>query len=248
MWTPDLKWVSDDPCGNGFNPDSILPIMSTTFLVLFSIATQIASIRPTPTITQPTPPQQPPPPPPPPPPHSQYRTSRPYTSCAPPALRASRLVGGTAAFVPVLVLFSVRMADVSSSCARVNFDPTAVVLSNIIPFVLAATAWLRALVDCLLVRSGSGLTVWMWPPVMPLGWAVLGYLEFVRWAVGAKNGRGGEEDVELGGVELGAGMEIAEEEEGLLVGGEDGDGNGDSDRESDEITVFGGESGGKGTD
>ncbi|CAO2647233.1 Nn.00g081550.m01.CDS01 [Neocucurbitaria sp. VM-36] len=103
-----------------------------------------------------------------------------------PQVRANRLAVSTFLFSLVLMAFIVRIEEATTSP---YIDPTcwhiiratppnwtAIVFLNIIPFVLASFAFLRALVDCVLVRWNKGLTNdtkserddrYFWFPLMP---------------------------------------------------------------------------------
>ena len=103
-----------------------------------------------------------------------------------PHVRANRLAVSTFLFGLVLTAFIIRIEEATTSpyidptCwSIIHTTPpnwTAIVFLNIIPFVLASFAFLRALVDCMLVRWNMGLTNdtkskrddrYFWFPLMP---------------------------------------------------------------------------------
>jgi hypothetical protein len=156
-----------------------------------------------------------------------------FNSDPSPAIRANRLTLATILIIPLCVAFGFRMADtvppdVRYECEEVIkplLQPTwgAIIPLNIVPFVIASVAWIRAFVDCLLIRwrksvqylsnvEGSGITIG-WPPFAPLYWAFLVVLlpigvirEFMKkgavWMMGSPDiAESATEDIELGGEE-----------------------------------------------
>jgi uncharacterized membrane protein len=145
--------------------------------------------------------------------------------------RARRLTWATILLIPICLVFGFRMGDTIShfryECRQfLASSPQpywwTITFLNIIPFVIAVTAWIRALVDCLLVRWGKGLrylnkdtSFFEWPPCAPIFFVIvfaiaslLLFMELLnkgaKWVAGetvAEN-----EDVELG------------EDRGLIVG------------------------------
>ncbi|KAF2730236.1 hypothetical protein EJ04DRAFT_48492 [Polyplosphaeria fusca] len=159
-----------------------------------------------------------------------------------PRLRMKRLIGASLAIIPVIITFGIRMdtvrslADKCSPYYGVELNWTFVVLFNIMPFIAASTAWLRAFVDCLLVRWNKSLSYWMWPPVFPISYgfypllAVLGLCmmegpKAIQWLMGNPDMREeGEEATELGEVDeesrpLVADVDAPEDDEVTVVGG-----------------------------
>ena len=148
--------------------------------------------------------------------------------------RVRRLTWATILLVPVCLVFGFRMADtnflnVRHECMKfLSFLPLrpnwwAITLLNIVPFVLAITAWIRALVDCLLVRWGKGLRypdedtpLFAWPPCAPVFFVILfaAVPLFLLMGLLNKGARwvAGKTVVENDDVELG------EENRGLIVG------------------------------
>jgi hypothetical protein len=134
-----------------------------------------------------------------------------------PLLRANRLAAAVLLFVPLVIAFSLRMADIVTppvppTCRHRygsgNMPPPnwwAVALLNILPFVSACFALLRALVDALLVRWNTGLSPirggqidgeFLWMPCMPFMLVgVLGYmvLQFIRWLITVMMGQPGSD-------------------------------------------------------
>ena len=150
---------------------------------------------------------------------SGAKEDRTHAFCCPshasPLVRANRLVVAVILLVPLVAVFSLRMNDVMTPYVRPGcrayFGPNdvpaentwVVVLLNIIPFVCACFAVLRALVDVVLVRWDARLVVdvfakgkreYGWFPCLPLfivsavGVAVLMLL---RWPVALLMGRPG---------------------------------------------------------
>ncbi|KAK6076999.1 hypothetical protein SCUP515_05182 [Seiridium cupressi] len=93
-----------------------------------------------------------------------------------PVFRATRFLLVTIAIIPLCIMFTYRMKRTSiytlGDCAGViDFSEpnwTAITIFNILPFACACTAWLRTLVDCILVRFGTKAHYRYWPPVLPL--------------------------------------------------------------------------------
>ena len=110
----------------------------------------------------------------------------PSTWCIPstsPAVRGHRLTFATLLLIPLCIAFGFRAADFAThipyECDGFVKGPLhpnwyAVIPLNIIPFIIGSAAWLRAFVDCLLVRWGKGLGYpsakadFEWPPLAPL--------------------------------------------------------------------------------
>ncbi|KAF2800385.1 hypothetical protein K505DRAFT_320489 [Melanomma pulvis-pyrius CBS 109.77] len=94
-----------------------------------------------------------------------------------PHIRASRFVMSSFAMVPLCIAFGFRMKGLEmphypQRCID-NVDiayPNWVAISiiNILPFTIACTAWLRTLVDCVLVRWNTSLSWSVWPMVLPI--------------------------------------------------------------------------------
>ncbi|KAH7396249.1 hypothetical protein BKA66DRAFT_260778 [Pyrenochaeta sp. MPI-SDFR-AT-0127] len=152
-----------------------------------------------------------------------------------PLIRANRLVVGTILFSLVLAVFIIRIQEATTRpyidflCWSIIHPPppnwTAIVFLNIIPFTCAAFAFLRTLVDCVLVRWGTGLSYdtkkiqRFWTPLMPFmiifcaGYMLLecfkvpiaclmGDREVSLWTAKKKdNGKSKMEDIELQGEE-----------------------------------------------
>ncbi len=88
---------------------------------------------------------------------------------APPRIRANRLIMALILYTAILTAFSIRMHDVvnpyiSPECNR-YFPASSIprnwwftVLLNILPFVTATFSFMRAVVDCYLVRWNSSLS------------------------------------------------------------------------------------------
>jgi hypothetical protein len=148
-----------------------------------------------------------------------------------PTIRANRLALATILIIPLCVAFGFRIADtappdVRYECREIlksSMQPTwgAIIPLNIVPFIIASVAWMRAFVDCLLVRwgktlqcinnvEGSGIG---WPPFAPLFWGlvmvclpIMGIWELVKkgavWMMGSPDtAESATEDIELGGEE-----------------------------------------------
>ncbi|KAH8649252.1 hypothetical protein BX600DRAFT_474824 [Xylariales sp. PMI_506] len=99
-----------------------------------------------------------------------------------PICRASRLSATTIIIIPVCVAFGLRMGELypaqpSGACyGRINYPPPdwfAISIINVLPLTCACTAWLRCVVDCVLIRYGGHLPLWYWPPVLPIGGTAL---------------------------------------------------------------------------
>lgn len=94
-----------------------------------------------------------------------------------PFTRASRFVVSSFWMVPLCIAFAFRikgleMPDYPQRCID-NVDvayPNWIWISiiNILPFTIACTAWLRALVDCVLVRWDTSLSLSVWPMALPI--------------------------------------------------------------------------------
>lgn len=113
-----------------------------------------------------------------------------------PPLRASRFAMGLIIYAGILAAFIVRIRDardqpyIPEPCQEEigleGPDWTAIAFLNIIPFICATFALLRAFVDCVLVRWGKSLGIFStgtfavpWPPCAP----VLGILFVVVFVV-----------------------------------------------------------------
>lgn len=100
-----------------------------------------------------------------------------------PHIRANRFVVATILYSLILTVFILRIQDASKRpyvdilCRHLIHPPpphwTAIAILNIIPFICASFAFLRTLVDCVLVRCGTGLAYnpakgqYFWTPLMP---------------------------------------------------------------------------------
>jgi hypothetical protein len=99
-----------------------------------------------------------------------------HTHIASPTCRANRLVTTTALLIPITIAFALRIRETQFEypwkCqSSFNIPPPkwwAITLFNIIPSVCASMAWLRTLVDCVLVRRNKTVPFEFWPPVLPL--------------------------------------------------------------------------------
>ncbi|KAF2802727.1 uncharacterized protein BDZ99DRAFT_527163 [Mytilinidion resinicola] len=141
-----------------------------------------------------------------------------------PTIRANRLILATTLILPLCVAFGFRIAaaappDVRYECREVlksSLQPVwgAIIPLNIIPFIIASVAWIRAFVDCLLIRrgktlqypnniKGSGIG---WPPFAPILVPLMGIWGLVKkgavWMMGSSNlAESATGDIELGGEE-----------------------------------------------
>jgi hypothetical protein len=137
----------------------------------------------------------------------------PYPS---PSTRARRLTRSTILLIPICLVLGFRMADrVSEECIRYISSSAPLNWWDIVLLIMAFDAWLRALIDCLLVRWGKGLiypakSSWGigWPPFAPVSLVITVAASLVnkgaKWVMGktvAENN-----DLEL------------EENRGLIVG------------------------------
>jgi hypothetical protein len=146
-------------------------------------------------------------------------------------IRANRLTLATILIIPLCVAFGFRIADtalpnIRDDCreilkSSIQFAWGWIIPLNIIPFIIASVAWIRAFIDCLLVRwertlqypnavKGSGIR---WPPFAPLFWIfvvvrfpVMVFWQLVKkgavWIMGSPNSaESATEDIELGGGE-----------------------------------------------
>jgi hypothetical protein len=168
-----------------------------------------------------------------------------------PTRRANRLVGATALIIPITIAFAVRMQQLQITyplkCQlQLDIAPPqwwAIVLFDIIPFICASLAWLRTLVDCILVRWDKTLTMGAWPPAWPLAIvaiiiAAIVFLirDMVFLIMGRRdlmtvNPKKKNNDIEM---DRRDGAAANEEEQGLMEGARDGD----SFLEDDEATVY----------
>jgi hypothetical protein len=95
--------------------------------------------------------------------------------------RAHNLMVATLFIIPICIVFALRIRDAKRPVGPADYDAFcrkemhvsrtqwwAVVLFNIVPLICACMAWLRTLVDCILVRWNRSLTYEMWPPVWPI--------------------------------------------------------------------------------
>jgi hypothetical protein len=146
-----------------------------------------------------------------------------------PSIRARRLVWTTVLLIPICLCFGFRIAPASvhvrSECKyylapHMRSTWQYIGFLNIIPFITAISAWLRAFTDCALVRWRKSLrypslhSTWLgWPPFAPIcllfipGFLVVGQLyKGARWVAGEPIGA---EDIEL------------EEESRMLIAGMD---------------------------
>jgi hypothetical protein len=172
-----------------------------------------------------------------------------------PHTRATRLALACLLYPAILTAFIVRINAAHALEEKINecrdfisgpFWPGIFVLS-IIPVICASSAFLRALVDCILVRWNSSLSFdlkdfkqsWQWPPCLPLfGVAVLvcvgfecvklpialvmGKREISAFAAGWRSP--GEEEVDLRGEEeMGLVENVDREDEEGSVSGEEGE-------------------------
>lgn len=97
-----------------------------------------------------------------------------------PKERATAFVIATLLIVPICGLFAYRIkgthernpVEFDSFCMKkmgvVGTSWWGVFIFNIVPLVCACTAWLRVLIDCILVRRNKSLTKQMWPPFLPI--------------------------------------------------------------------------------
>jgi hypothetical protein len=96
----------------------------------------------------------------------------PYPS---PSTRARRFTRSTILLIPICLVLGFRMANrTSGECMR-YIASAPLHWWDIVLFIIAVDAWLRALIDCLLVRWGKGLrypakSSWGlgWPPFAPV--------------------------------------------------------------------------------
>jgi hypothetical protein len=118
------------------------------------------------------------------------------TASPSPHTRATRLAFAMILYAGVLAAFILRIQEamqrpyVDILCTRFIHPSTpnwtAITFLNIIPFVCASVAFLRAIVDCLLVRSGTSLTYdfdskegCCWLPCIPfMSVLIVGYISF----------------------------------------------------------------------
>lgn len=166
-----------------------------------------------------------------------------------PSIRAHRLTLATILIIPLCIAFGFRIADTAPPDVRYGcreilksyMQPAwwAIIPLNIIPLIFASFAWIRAFLDCLLVRwgktlgypkegEGNGIG---WPPCAPMFLVllvvllpVMGICALVKkgaiWIMESPDVEGSTtEDIELGGEERirlvddvdGAGIEDGEE-------------------------------------
>lgn len=150
-----------------------------------------------------------------------------------PSTRASRLTQSTILLMPMCLVFGFQIADTTSSNIRhecmqylaSSLQPNwwAITFLNIVPFVITVDAWLRALIDCLLVRWGKRLRYpaedfsWLgWPPCAPVLYVIMvvaiPVFVFVFFLDMGAKWVAGETVAENDDIELG------EENGGLIVG------------------------------
>jgi hypothetical protein len=133
-----------------------------------------------------------------------------------PSTRARRFTRSTILLIPICLVLGLRMADrTSEECMRYIASSAPLNWWDIVLFIIAVDAWLRALIDCLLIRWGKGLrypakSSWGlgWPPFAPVSLVITVAASLVnkgaKWVMGktvAENN-----DLELG------------ENRGLIVG------------------------------
>jgi hypothetical protein len=133
-----------------------------------------------------------------------------------PSTRARRLTRSTILLIPICLVLGFGMADrTSKECRRYIASSAPLHWWGIVFFIFVVDAWLRALIDCLLVRWGEGLrypakSSWGlgWPPFAPVSLVITVAASLVnkgaKWVMGktvAENN-----DLELG------------ENRGLIVG------------------------------
>jgi hypothetical protein len=146
------------------------------------------------------------------------------SSLASPQLRAKRLAVASILYPIILTVFTIRMTD--------GTGPAAFYLVSIIPFTIATFAFLRTLVDCVLVRFKIGLSRSFgaegipWMPFMPFSFVVCGLFEGGKWCAGMIMGSGrmdkGEREEDMGEETWG----LVGNVDGGESGSEDGDGEG----------------------
>jgi hypothetical protein len=150
-----------------------------------------------------------------------------------PSTRARRLTKSTILLIPICLVLGFRIADATSlnirdECMRYlasSLRPNwwAITILNIVPFIIAIVAWLRALIDCLLARWGKGLrypaedfSYLGWPPCAPVLFVIMvGAVPIILFVALLDKGAkwvAGETVAENDDIELG------EENRGLIVG------------------------------
>lgn len=167
-----------------------------------------------------------------------------YQQSASPKTRANRFVLATLIIIPITIAFAFRINETrmeyDRACRAVmDIAPPqwwAITLFNILPFTCACMAWLRTLVDCILVRYDLSLSLRAWPPAFPIV-MVTGMI--VMLGVGIRNGImsmmgrsdeiKGERDIEMNVTG------VSEEERGLMRDVDSTEGE----MEDDERTAFG---------
>lgn len=175
---------------------------------------------------------------------------KPHHHIASPTHRANRFLINTALLIPLIIAFVWRIQETQKTYTAVcmqalNIPGTqwwAIIIFNIIPFCCACIAWLRTLVDCVLVRWDTDVPSALWPPAWPLtitAAVVLGFgivsRNIVLWIMGRSDLMDWHEgDRQENGVEMDADLRrnedvVQDEERGLLR---------DSEMDDDEVTVY----------
>ncbi|KAF2651885.1 hypothetical protein K491DRAFT_681821 [Lophiostoma macrostomum CBS 122681] len=160
-----------------------------------------------------------------------------------PKERANNFVVATIFVIPICIAFAHRIRDAQrvnpveydSFCRKeMSVSRTqwwAVFLFNIVPLVCACTAWLRTLVDCVLMRWNKSLTYEMWPPLWPISMTarmIPIFRDIVLWAMMRSNKTAvGRKDMDP---ETGSRTAMNEERRGLMPEGNNLD--------DDEVTVY----------
>lgn len=108
-----------------------------------------------------------------------------------PSIRARRFTVSTTLFIILCGVFGVRVAGLGLGSCEQYVDVTAywcaIIFTSFLPFLTACIAWLRTLVDCLLVRQGRSLRYPTkhhsgWPPFAPLSFIVV-VIMAVTWGL-----------------------------------------------------------------
>ncbi|KAF2106542.1 hypothetical protein BDV96DRAFT_607235 [Lophiotrema nucula] len=159
----------------------------------------------------------------------------------PPRVRALRTIWATMLIIPICIAFGLRIDNAVNTiyygkCNNMTINPswTLIAIFNIVPFACACTAWLRTVVDCILVRWNKSIAYWVWPPLFPLYWVIFpliflwAMLEFGAYGLMGKKSPRGKNKVE----EVEMQDQEQDEESRALVDNVDGL------REDDDETVY----------